>query len=555
MKLIINAGIPPSDVHCKHSLLIFGRMRSINEISKLEAVVNEIDFGYEYYTRINPLPGPFPFPLVGNLIGFYRNNGIVQQYLIELHHRYGATFELYIGGVRRIVFCDVENIDKLCSAAKNNAFLIRLPYAEGFDELGIAGKGLIMNYNVKAWRYNRQFFTQAILSPGFDNKSLDWSNKLLKEMEQYWQLLNNENGGKVAINLDAWVHRFTHDIISVVTTGERAYSMAYYLNTLSDKHLDHPSALLEDSERFIKGVRTHFLGAPIFIAVPSIIRHYLPMVKASSKKIIDNRVYLSGKIDEFIKKRRKEIENTPLGQPIESHDMLTSMLVANTARDFNHLKTVEGEGLSRPLTDEEIGSNMLDALLGGTDTTANLFCVIAYFLAKNPLVKKKMVEEIDSIFGDNKTREITHDDLSKLKYCDAIIKEVDRLVPIANTVARYSTRKEEIGGYEWPAGTYFNLNVPAIHHNPKYWKEPETFNPDRFLNGENEITKNSFLMFGAGLRICPGRRLAILELKSLMASIYRNSDLKLVDENAGIPIHSTAITMSREILVYVVARE
>ncbi|CAJ0631038.1 2514_t:CDS:1 [Entrophospora sp. SA101] len=166
-----------------------------------------------------------------------------------------------------------------------------------------------------------------------------------------------------------------------------------------------------------------------------------------------------------------------------------------------------------------------------------------------------MVEEIDSIFGDDKTREITHDDLNKLKYCDAIIKEVDRLVPIVNTVARYSTRKEEIGGYEWPAGTYFNLNVPAIHRNPKYWKDPETFNPDRFLNGENEITKNSFLMFGAGLRICPGRRLAILELKCLMASIYRNSDLKLVDENAGVPINSFAITMSREILVYVVARE
>ncbi|CAJ0828695.1 2443_t:CDS:2 [Entrophospora sp. SA101] len=388
--LIINAGITLSDVHCKYSLLIFDRMRSINEISKLEAVVNEIDFGYEVgeiYSEINPLPGPFPFPLVGNLIGFYRNNGRIQKYLIELHHRYGATFELYIGGVRRIVFCDVENVDKLCTAAKNNAFLIRLPYTEGFDELGIAGKGLIMNYNVKSWRYNRQFFTQAILSPGFDNKSLDWANKLLKEMEQYWQLLKNENGDKVAINLDAWVHRFTHDIITVVTTGERAYSMAYYLNTLSDKHLDYPSALLEDSERFIKGVRTHFLGGPIFIAVPSIIRHYLPM-------------------------------------------------------------------------------------------TANLFCVIAYFLAKNPLVKKKMVEEIDSIFGDDKTREITHDDLNKLKYCDAIIKEVDRLVPIVNTVARYSTRKEEIGGYEWPA-----------------------------------------------------------------------------DENAGVPINSFAITMSREILVYVVARE
>ncbi|CAH1759802.1 2306_t:CDS:2 [Entrophospora sp. SA101] len=539
---------------------IFSSLESLKSIDSLLifflslVIIYVTQFYYKYYTRINPLPGPFPLPLIGNSIEFHRNNGNLQTFLVELNHRYGAAFEVYIGGSRRIIFCDVEHVDKLCSASKNNAFLVRMPYVKGFDELGIAGKGIIMNYNVKSWRYNRQFFTQAILSPGFDNKSLDWTIKLLKEMEKYWQLLKNENDNKIVINLESWIHRFTHDVISVVTTGERAYSMACYLNTLCDKNLDYPSTILGDSERFIEGVRTHFLGAPFFIAVPNVIRHYFPMAKTRSKKIIDNRVYLSGQIDKVVKKRRKEIENIPLGQ-IESHDMLTSMLVANTTRDFNHIKTIEGEELNRPLTDEEIGSNMLDAFLGGTDTTANLFCVIAYFLAKNPLVKKKMVEEIDSIFDGDKTREITHEDLSKLRYCDAVIKEVDRLVPISNTISRYSTRKEEVGGYEWPAGTFFNLNIPAIHRNPKYWKEPETFNPDRFLNGENEIVKNSFMMFGAGLRICPGRRLAILELKCLMASIYRNYDLKLVDENARIPIHSSFITMSREILVYVVARE
>ncbi|CAJ0915236.1 18527_t:CDS:2 [Entrophospora sp. SA101] len=276
---------------------IFSSLESLKSIDSLLifflslVIIYVTQFYYKYYTRINPLPGPFPLPLIGNSIEFHRNNGNLQTFLVELNHRYGAAFEVYIGGSRRIIFCDVEHVDKL----------------------------------------------------------------------------------------------FTHDVISVVTTGERAYSMACYLNTLCDKNLDYPSTILGDSERFIEGVRTHFLGAPFFIAVPNVIRHYFPMAKTRSKKIIDNR-------------------------------------------------------------------------------TANLFCVIAYFLAKNPLVKKKMVEEIDSIFDGDKTREITHEDLSKLRYCDAVIKEVDRLVPISNTISRYSTRKEEVGGYEWPAGPPLLAEVENPHY-------------------------------------------------------------------------------------------
>src|SRR5438094_58000 len=142
------------------------------------AIVYVTYFYYKYFTRINPLPGPFPLPIAGNFIEFYRNSRDIQKFYIELHHRYGDLFEVYLGGFRRIIICDAEHLDKLCSSSKHNAYLVRLPYIKLLDEMGLWDKGLFLNNDVKSWRYNRQFFTQAILTPGFNNKSIDWTNKL-----------------------------------------------------------------------------------------------------------------------------------------------------------------------------------------------------------------------------------------------------------------------------------------------------------------------------------------------------------------------------------------
>src|SRR6185369_7087047 len=165
----------------------------------------------------------------------------------------------------------------------------------------------------------RQFFTQAILTPGFNNKSIEWTNKLWKELEDRWLLLKKDNDD-IKIDLESWIHRFTHDMIAVVTTGERAYSMESYFDTVSDVKLEHPPALLDDAERFVKGIRQHMAYTGIAIGVPDVIRRYVPMARSGAKRFSDNKDYLFGKINKLVKRRRREIEDTPLDQPLESHD-------------------------------------------------------------------------------------------------------------------------------------------------------------------------------------------------------------------------------------------
>ncbi|PKY35175.1 cytochrome P450 [Rhizophagus irregularis] len=82
-----------------------------------------------------------------------------------------------------------------------------------------------------------------------------------------------------------------------------------------------------------------------------------------------------------------------------------------------------------------------------------------------------------------------------------------------------------------------------------YWEDPDKFNPDRWMAEGFESKKFSFLMFGGGLRLCPGRKLAMIELVCLIALLYRNYEIDLVDMNAPLKVISGGLTVCAELLV------
>jgi cytochrome P450 len=164
-------------------------------------------------------------------------------------------------------------------------------------------------------------------------------------------------------------------------------------------------------------------------------------------------------------------------------------------------------------------------------------------------------DEIDRIFQDDKTRPITESDVHNLKYCEAVVKEVARIFSVVNSFPRCLEKPDEIGGYQWPAGTMIRINIDAIHHNEEYWEDPDKFNPDRWMVESFEPKKNSFIMFGGGLRICPGRKLAMIELVSLTALLYRKYDIDLVDKKAPLKTESGIVTACNGLLVEINLRD
>jgi hypothetical protein len=331
-------------------------------------------FYYKYFTRVSPLPGPFPFPFVGNLPQFYLQfKGDTKLFYGYNYKKYGDMYEILLGTKREIVLSRVEYVEKLLTPSTKNLHIVRFPDSEGLEELGIQGKGIVLNENYKSWKYNRQFFTQAILSPKFTSEAIYWTNNLFDELEGYWNklFLKEEiiKENKNRLDFIRWSNQYTNDMIIKLLTGERSYSMAAYFDTLSDEKSDHPSAIVDDSIKLVHALRKHVLGFLMFVIVPPFLRHYVPFIKNKADDLLRNIRFINKRLDEIIKKRRQAIENTPLDKPL-TNDMLTSLITANTPRDVNYTKTVGGEAFRRPMTDTEIRGVIFDGFLGGTDTVS-----------------------------------------------------------------------------------------------------------------------------------------------------------------------------------------
>src|SRR5687767_4401229 len=97
-------------------------------------------FYYKYFTRPNPLPGSFPLPFIGNLFGMvYYAKGDRSEWNRISNKRYGDIFEIYIGGVRKIVLARADYVEKLMSPSKKNNFIARTEKEISvFEEMGVA---------------------------------------------------------------------------------------------------------------------------------------------------------------------------------------------------------------------------------------------------------------------------------------------------------------------------------------------------------------------------------------------------------------------------------
>ena len=102
-----------------------------------------------------------------------------------------------------------------------------------------------------------------------------------------------------------------------------------------------------------------------------------------------------------------------------------------------------------------------------------------------------------------------------------------------------------IGGFEWSANTQFWINTPAINLDPLVWENVDEFNPDRFLIDDDDNNGKEVLIFGGGHRICPGKKLAMVQLKCLLVLFYYYWDIELVDKKQ--PLKYKYVTV-REIL-------
>jgi fraxetin 5-hydroxylase len=149
-------------------------------------------------------------------------------------------------------------------------------------------------------------------------------------------------------------------------------------------------------------------------------------------------------------------------------------------------------------------------------------------LINNPDTLKKAQEEVD--FHVGKERKVEESDVSKLVYLHSILKETLRLRPsFPLNVPHEATEDMTIGGYDVPAGTLVMFNLWKMHRDPRIWKDPEVFRPDRFLNDNAGIDLKGqhyeLIPFGAGRRMCPGVTMALQIVHFAIARFLQGFDV------------------------------
>jgi cytochrome P450 len=222
--------------------------------------------------------------------------------------------------------------------------------------------------------------------------------------------------------------------------------------------------------------------------------------------------HLDSVIQTFIQERRQTGE--------DRGDLLSMLLLA---QDENH------GGMS----DQQLRDEVMTIFGAGHETTSGALTWALYLLSQHPEVAAQLHAEIDSVLGD---RLPTYADLARLPWTDMIIKEAMRLYPPAWGVTREVIAPVSIHNYPLRQGVTVFINIIGIHHDERFYENPNEFIPERFSpDNEKNIPKYAYLPFGAGPRVCIGNSFAMMEARLLLATIAQKFTLSLAPEQVVVP--------------------
>ncbi|XP_061577374.1 thromboxane-A synthase [Cololabis saira] len=333
------------------------------------------------------------------------------------------------------------------------------------------------------------------------------------------------------------IHRcfgcFTMDVIASVAFGTQVDSQ----NNPDDPFVRHAQMFFTFS--FFRPIML------FFIAFPSIMA---PVAKFIPNK---RRDQMSNFFINIIHKIIKQREEQPPDQ--RRRDFLQLMLEARTSKDFvsvedfdtgSHADEVvhrsqhthapasdqenghshpQGSPVRRPqkkmMTEDEIVGQAFVFLLAGYETSSNTLAFTCYLLAINPDCQRKVQAEVDDFFTRHDSPDYTN--VQELKYLDMAVCEALRLYPPGFRYARDIDHDCVVNGHSFPKGATLEIPAGFLHYDPEYWPEPEKFIPERFT-AEARASRHPFvyLPFGAGPRNCVGMRLAQLEIRMALVTLF-----------------------------------
>ncbi|OZI58942.1 cytochrome P450 [Bordetella genomosp. 1] len=208
-------------------------------------------------------------------------------------------------------------------------------------------------------------------------------------------------------------------------------------------------------------------------------------------------------IDRHIKSR---LTKAPAAWP---DDLLTRLLQSREDESEKSLRNVRDECMT--------------TFLAGHETTAATLVWWAWCMASNLEAQRLARDELRRVLQGNAP---SFEACQQAGYLVQTIKEAMRLYPVAPMLmSRRATRAIQLGDWLFPARTLFMIPVHSLHHDPRWFPDPETFRPERFAHDAPGMPRGAYIPFGVGPRVCLGQHLAMAEMTVLASMLLLRFEL------------------------------
>lgn len=211
-----------------------------------------------------------------------------------------------------------------------------------------------------------------------------------------------------------------------------------------------------------------------------------------------------------------ELINVRRDQPQDRHFDFLSMYMS--ARDKS----------GQPFSDQELLDELITLAVAGFETSANTLNWVWYLLTAHPEVEQRLIEEARTILPDEAA--VSHTSAAEMTYTQQVLEEALRLYPPVWLFTRRSHAEDEISDYDVPDGTDIYLSPYLLHRTDRNWRDPDSFDPDRFAISEQPKKDRPFYPFSLGPRRCLGEYFSFLEMKIHLGLLLPRFRMAVVDQ-------------------------
>ena len=224
------------------------------------------------------------------------------------------------------------------------------------------------------------------------------------------------------------------------------------------------------------------------------------------------------KVPEWVPTQR----NRALTQAVKDIDGLIYRIISERRRGeerddlLGTLLAAQDEG-GVGMSDKQLRDEAVTLFLAGHETTALALAHTLYLLSKHPEIERRLADELERVLGG---RLPTAGDIKALEYTGRVIKEGMRLYPPAWTTSRETLEDVELGGHRIPKGAQLLFSQWVVHRDPRWFPNPEAFDPDRWLPATAKaLPRFAYFPFGGGPRVCIGNHFAMMEATLMLAIV------------------------------------